>query len=69
MICIMKSISPYHLSQHENGTWHVIDAATGGPAEIAINGRFYVLWKLPRDEAEDWSRLLNGMPPAERGTD
>lgn len=58
----MESISRYHLSQHEDGSWHVIDATTGGPAEIEYEGKFYVLWKLPRSEAEQWSIILNQMP-------
>ncbi|MEI3807601.1 hypothetical protein V6R85_24065 [Agrobacterium sp. CCNWLW32] len=55
----MESISRYHLSQHEDGSWHVIDARTGGPAEIEVEGEFYVLWKLPRHEAEQWAVKLN----------
>lgn len=55
----MDSISPFHLAQHEDGLWHVIDAGTGGPVEVEVDGSFYVLWKLPRDEAEKWSQLLN----------
>lgn len=62
----VESISPYHLAQHEDGTWHVIDAVTGGPAEISAHGRIYMLWKLPREEAEAWSRLLNGLPAIDR---
>lgn len=37
----------------------MIDARTAGPAEIEVDGRFFVFWKLPKEEAERWSRLLN----------
>jgi len=56
----MESLSQYHLAQHEDGTWHVIDADTGGPAEIGVNGQSYLLWNLPRQEVEAWSPALNG---------
>lgn len=55
----MESISRYHLAQHECGLWHVIDAKTGGPAEVKVGEKFFALWKLPRDQAEQWSLLLN----------
>lgn len=64
----MDSIAPYHLSRHEDGTWHVIDAETGGPAEIDLNGEYFLLWKMPRKEAEEWSRLLNEKAKAARRT-
>ena len=54
----MKSVSRYHLSQHEDGSWHVIDARTGGPAEIEFDGRFMLLWKLTREQAEACRRML-----------
>lgn len=62
----MDSLSRYHLSQHEDGTWHVIDAGTDGPAEIEYEGRFLLLWKLPRSEAEQLSLWLNEKIRAER---
>ncbi len=55
----MESLSRYHLGQHENGTWHVIDAKTDGPAEIQVDGQFYLLWGMAKVEAENWSLLLN----------
>jgi hypothetical protein len=55
----MESLSRFHLGRHENGTWHVMDAKTGGPAELQIEGKFYLLWGMPKDEAENWSLLLN----------
>ncbi|HEV7245672.1 MAG TPA: hypothetical protein VGN93_01630 [Shinella sp.] len=36
-----------------------MDAKTGGPAELQIEGKFYLLWGMPKDEAENWSLLLN----------
>lgn len=57
----MDSISRYRLGRHEDGLWHVIDAKTGGPAEVQIGGKFYILWKLPEEEAKKWSELLNGL--------
>lgn len=62
----MDSLSRYHLSQHEDGSWHVIDAETGGPAEIEYDGRFVLLWKLPRPQAEAWSIRLNEQYRAEK---
>ncbi len=55
----MDSLSRYHLAPHEDGSWHVIDARTGGPAEIKVNGIYFVFWKLPKEEAERWSVFLN----------
>ncbi|PTV70214.1 hypothetical protein [Agrobacterium pusense] len=55
----MDSLSRFHLGQHEDGTWHVIDARTGGPAEIEHEGRFILLWRLPRSDAEQLSLWLN----------
>ncbi|KKC34844.1 hypothetical protein [Devosia psychrophila] len=55
----MDSISRYHLSAHEAGLWNVIDTTTGGPAEVEVDGKFMLLYKLPREEAEGWSRTLN----------
>lgn len=55
----MDILSRYHLAQHEEGSWHVIDARTGGPAEIEVDGKFFVFWKLPKEEAERWSVFLN----------
>lgn len=63
----MKSVSRYHLSQHEDGSWHVIDARTGGPAEIEFDGRFMLLWKLTREQAEAWSLKLNAMDRMSEG--
>lgn len=60
----MDSLSRFHLSQHENGSWHVIDAETGGPAEVEYEGRFMLLWKLPKPQAEAWSIRLNEMTRA-----
>lgn len=57
----MDSISRYRLGRHEEGSWHVIDAKTGGPAEIQVSGKFYLLWKLTEDDAKRWSELLNEM--------
>ncbi|TBY66235.1 hypothetical protein E0H51_34050 [Rhizobium leguminosarum bv. viciae] len=48
----MESLSRFHLSQHEEGTWHVIDVRTGGPAEIEHEELFMLLWELPRSDAE-----------------
>lgn len=62
----MESISRYHLSQHEDGSWHVIDAKTGGPAEIEFEGQFVLLWKMPRQQAEAWSNKLNAMAKANK---
>jgi len=57
----MESLSRFHLSQHEDGTWHVIDAKTGGPAEVQVEGDSFLLYRLPREEAEQWSLRLNRM--------
>ncbi len=62
----MDSLSRFHLSQHEDGTWHVIDVRTGGPAEIEYGGKFILLWKLPRSEAEQLSSWLNKEVKADR---
>ena len=48
----MDSLTPYYLSVQESGSWNVIDAATGGPAEVLIGDRFYMLFDLPKSEAE-----------------
>lgn len=55
----MDSISKYRLGMHEDGTWHVIDTATGGPAEIEIDGLYKLLYRMPKEEAEEWSKMLN----------
>jgi hypothetical protein len=55
----MESISRFHLGQHQNGTWHVIDVKTEGPAEIQVGEKLYLLWGMPKSEAENWSLLLN----------
>lgn len=57
----MESLSRYRLGRHEDGSWHVIDAKTGGPAEVQIEGRFYVLYRLSEEDAKSWSLLLNGL--------
>ena len=64
----MESISRYHLRCHEDGSWHVIDAGTGGPTEVEYEGRFYTLWKLSKEEAEQWSVLLNARDRSKGGT-
>lgn len=56
----MDSISRYHLSVREDGLWNVIDSKTGGPAELEIDGVVRLLFRLPKEEAEEWSSLLNG---------
>ena len=57
----MDSISRYHISVREDGFWNVIDAKSGEPAELVIEGVFHgILFRLPKDEAEGWSSLLNG---------
>lgn len=48
----MDSISCYHLLRHEDGSYNVIDARTGGPAEVEVEGTFFVLWKLTKEDAE-----------------
>ena len=55
----MDSISRYHLSKHENGTWNVVERSTGGPVEVWDRTHYRLLCKLPKGEAEGWSRLLN----------
>jgi hypothetical protein len=55
----MSDLSRYSLSQHEDGSWHVIDARTGGPAEVEVEGRFMLLWKLSLPQAQAWARRLN----------
>lgn len=55
----MESLSRFHLGQDENGAWHVVDAKRGGPAEIQVDGKFYLLWGISKVEAENWSLLLN----------
>jgi hypothetical protein len=64
----MKSISRFHLGHHENGTWHVIDAKTGGPVEVTVDGKFYLLQKLPKEEADAWSMKLNNLRSPESET-
>jgi hypothetical protein len=59
----MESLSRFHLGQHQNGTWHVIDAKTEGPAEIHVSEKLYLLWEMPKSEAENWSLLLNQLAP------
>lgn len=56
---LMESLSRFHLGQDDNGAWHVVDAKRGGPAEIQIDGKFYLLWGMSKVEAENWSLLLN----------
>ena len=55
----MDSLTRYHLSPHEEGTWNVIDATTGGPAEVLVEGYCSLLYRLPRETAEGWSLSLN----------
>lgn len=55
----MSDDSRYRLGQHEDGSWHVIDARTGGPVEIEVDGRFVLLWKLSLPQAQAWVRQLN----------
>lgn len=45
----------YNLTKAENGTWSVLDAATGGPAEV--EGR--LLFGLELDDADDLVDVLN----------
>jgi hypothetical protein len=59
LVATMDSLTRYHLSPHEEGTWNVIDATTGGPAEVRLEDGLRVLYKLPRWEAEEWSKKLN----------
>jgi hypothetical protein len=56
----MDSITRYYLGKHECGLWHVIDSETGVPVEVEADGVHYLLWRLPRKEAEQWSLMLNG---------
>lgn len=58
----MDSISKYHLSVREDGLWNVIDKATGGPAELEIDGVYRLLFRLTKEEAEEWSKRLNENP-------
>lgn len=60
MLTPMDSISKYHLSVREDGLWNVIDKATGGPAELEVDGACVLLFRLSKGEAEEWSKLLNG---------
>lgn len=57
----IESLVRYRLSRHADGSWHVLDQESGGPVEIIVGGSVYYLWKLPQDEAEQWSILLNGL--------
>lgn len=57
----MDSASPYYLSVQESGSWNVVDASTGGPTEVMVDDKFYLLHNLPRFEAEQWLDRLNLM--------
>lgn len=58
----MESLSKYHMSVRDDGRWNVINRETGGPAEVEIDGAFRLLFGLPKEEAEAWSKLLNENP-------
>ena len=49
----------FSLSQHPEGDWNVIDLSTGGPAEVWAKGQYWLLWKLPEDEARSWFKILS----------
>ena len=55
----MDSISRYHLSKHEDGFWNVIERTSGGPVEVEIDGHWVLLYRLPKEVAEEWSERLN----------
>jgi hypothetical protein len=55
----MDGVSPYYLSVQESGLWNVVDASTGGPTEVMVEGKFYLLNNLPLSEAEQWLDRLN----------
>ncbi|WP_107678085.1 hypothetical protein [Agrobacterium sp. LAD9] len=62
----MEKNRKFRLSQHEDGNWNVIDTSTGGPVEVSINGSFYVLYKMPKDDAEKWLLLLSDLPQSQK---
>lgn len=64
----MESLSKYHISVRDDGRWNVINRDTGGPAEVEIDGMFRLLFGLPKEEAEAWSKLLNENPEINWGT-
>lgn len=55
----MDSISRYHISPHDDGSWRVIDTTSGEPAEVLAEGSWTTLYKLSRVQAEWWSTVLN----------
>lgn len=55
----MDSITPFYLGRHEDGSWHVIKRDTGGPAEVQVDGIYRLLYRLPKADAEEWSKRLN----------
>ena len=50
----MTKSSRYHLSQHEEGSWNVIDEATGRPVEVFEDDVLTLLYRLPKNAAEEW---------------
>ena len=63
----MDSISKYHVSVREDGLWSVIDTSTGEPAELKVAELRKVLHGLPKEVAEEWSRVLNARAKMLRG--
>lgn len=59
MLTGMDSISRYHISVREDGLWNVIDTKSGGPVELEVQGMFWLLYGLPKEAAEEWSKRLN----------
>jgi hypothetical protein len=50
---------PIPLSKHEDGFWNVIERTSGGPVEVEIDGHWVLLYRLPKEVAEEWSERLN----------
>lgn len=58
----MNRPTKYRLSVRKDGLWNVLDRDTGGPAEVESGGRWFILFGLPKADAEVWSRRLNKNP-------
>ena len=54
----MTKSSRYRLSQHEEGSWNVIDNATGGPVEVLEDDVLTLLYRIPKNAAEEWLKML-----------
>lgn len=55
----MERTAKFRLSVRKDGLWNVLDSDTGVPAEVQSGGRWFILFGLPKSDAEAWSKRLN----------